>query len=345
MPYHLGYVPPDYLRLGMTRWDAVRSGTSVIALIGDSITRGTYWAPTVRASLVATYGSAGDGWMSASLGAPSWGGTVSSAGTWTASNKAATSRGVDLTHASSTDTGTPASLTFTSTATSFVIHYLKQANGGSFRYRVDSGGWTTVATANASNLFATETVSGLSSASHTLTIEVTVAGVAGVVICGVDAQKSGNGVRIHNLGNSSSATSHWLAVDATIWQAGLAALAPDVVLICLGPNDRGAGGLSPQTWQGNMEAIAARVRSATATADIVFVTPIDQGFSATGTMWQWAETLYQSARRKSYPLINTHVALGEYTEANANGYYADTTHPSNSGGALIASRVTSFLTA
>jgi lysophospholipase L1-like esterase len=340
----LGYLPAFHLRSGMTRWDAVRSGSSTVAVIGDSLVRGSYWLPSVRAALVAAYGSAGDGWLSPVNGAPAWGGSVTSAGTWTTSTRAAGSRGVDISHVNSTDTATPASLMFTSTATTFVIHYLKQANGGSFRYRVDSGGWTTVATANASNLFAAETVSGLSSASHTLTIEVTVAGAAGVIVMGVDARLSGNGVRVHNLGSGSAATTHWLAVDATIWQAGIAALEPDVVLICLGPNDRGAGGLSPQTWQTNMESIAARVRAATATADIVFISPVDQGFAASGSMWQWTETLYQSARRKSYPFVNVFTTLGEYVTANAAGYYADTTHPSSAGGSRIAERIASFLT-
>ena len=48
-------------------------------------------------------------------------------------------------------------------------------------------------------------ITGLSNASHTLTVEVVSADSAGIVILGVDCQVSGNGVRIHKPAHQAAA--------------------------------------------------------------------------------------------------------------------------------------------
>lgn len=325
----------------MTNWDTARSGASSIAFIGDSITRGENILGPLRTSLQSEYGDGGDGWLSITGAAPSTS-TVTTAGTWSTVDATSAAVGVDVQHMNSTDTATPASAEFESTATDFVIHYLKQANGGSFRYQVDGGGWTTVDTSNASSAFASVSITGLSNAAHTVRVEVTVAGTAGVTLMGVDAQISGGGVRVHDLGNSGSAASQWVTVNEAIWKDGIAALDPDLVILWLGANDR-TNNASPYTTMNHKSTLISRLRNAVPSADILVLSIISNGNAATHTTTDFVAGAYGLARARNLAFFDTWRYLGEFAEADAAGYFLDNAHPSALGGAQIATPLGAFL--
>ncbi len=230
----------------------------------------------------------------------------------------------------------------TAVGTDFYIHYLQQPNGGSFRWKIDSGGYTTVSTANASSSFQSVAITGQTAGSHTLTLQVTVAGSAGVTIAGMDCQYSAPGARIHNLGISGSDTANWLTQNATIWEASIAALSPNTVCILLGVNDKG-GNVVPATYAANLAALVARIQVAVPLADIVFVSPFDIGTSNAYPMINYVDAMRTQAAASGVAFIDNYKLSGLYANANSRGLMANTSHPNADGGNLIASYIASFL--
>lgn len=309
-------------------WTDTSASPAVIAFLGHSwVARKNMFAA------LATYfrtdlGDGGNGWVSAASDNSSgvlFGATWSRAGTWTdrdgrsGSGQDLTAKGLDLMDATSTDVATPASITIASSGTkntAFVIHYLEQPDGGDFRYQVDGGAWTTVNTANASTVASVRTISGLSDATHSIKIEVTVAGLAGVTIMGVDLQRTGfDGVRLHKLGNGSTRTGDWAGVDATIWETQLTAINPDLVPILCLTNDK-SNNVVPATSAANLSILIDRIRAAAPYADILLVTDGETGDSTTYTMAAYDSAVRDLAVRKGVSFFSGYDLMNPYA-ANA----------------------------
>ena len=329
------------LRSWQTALAKIRAADSttqaVIAWIGDSwINTGSRLHAPLKTILQATYGAAGAGYASASTGpAQPAGVTISRAGTWTDRSRSTTPRGYgpDLFDAITTDASTPASVAWTSTATGFLLLYLQQANGGSFRWRIDAGSWTTVDTNDTPGL-GTVSVTGLSNASHTLTVEVVTAGSAGVCIMGVDCQVSGNGVRVHKLGATGSTAASWTAhPDGAVLAAAIAALAPNVVAVTLGTNDHSAD-IAPATFAASIEALLTTALGSL-DAQALIVSPADNGNTAVYDVADYIEELRASAVAEGYAMFDSLLLLGAYAAANARGLYDDASHINGTAGRII----------
>lgn len=325
------------------------TSAGVVAMIGDSWINNDRIHRPLTSALQTLYGDAGPGYVGIGNdhGATEPVGVTSYAkvGTWTELDNADPGRGVDIADSTSTDTATPAKVTIVATCTSAVIHYLKKANGGSFRWRVDAGAWTTVATANASDLYATETISGLSAASHTLEIEVSVAGVAGVTLFGVDLQESGNGVRVHRLGNSGATAAEYVAANSTLWAAALTALAPNLAVVLLGTNDDSAD-VAPATFGGSMDTIIDRIQAALPLCDVLVLTPGLNGLAAgTYTTATYIQKLRDVAVRQDAACFDASMTVGAYTNANSRGLWENTSHINELGAQVVASGLVRVLRA
>lgn len=307
--------------------------------IGDSIVENEIVTSRVRSGLLASFDDGGMGWISAT-GTSVAGASVSSLGTWTSVDSAAGSVGPAIQHKTSSDEATPASLAFAVSGTDATIHYLKQSGGGSFRYRVDGGAWTTVDTVNSTSLYATEAISGLASGAHTVDVEVVTASTSGVAIAGLDVRDGASGLVLANAGNGGSNTSQWGAVDATMWQAAVTAIDPDVVFVMSGPNDR-QGGVAPEVYVANLTELVARIRTAAPSADVVILSPVDAGTTATYGIWPYVEAAYFVAAREGTGFVNNFTTLGDYPSASDN--YSDQTHPNATGGQIIADGILDYL--
>jgi hypothetical protein len=316
---------------------AVSGEQAVLAVIGDSWVQNGYITQTLNTYLQTTYGNAGDGYVGIGNdhGAPSSSVTYLRTGTWTDHDNGGSPQGngVDIADANTTDTTTPAQVAISAaTFNAAVIHYLKQTNGGDFRWRIDGGAWTTQATANAGNLYSTVTISSLSTAAHTLDIQALVAGSAGVTMFGADLQRTGNGVRLHRLGNGGATAAQYAAADATLWQAGLTALNPTAVAILLGTNDMSANVL-PATFGGSIDTLCTRIRAALPLADIILLPSADNGLAGkTYTMAQYRDEMRNAAVRNSGLFIDTYASIGGYTNGNSRSLYLNTSHINANGG-------------
>jgi hypothetical protein len=332
----------QFLRSWLAKLAKIRYGDTaqaVIAVLGDSWVDGAHRLTNPLATwLQAEYGDAGAGFVSAIAArvAPT-GVTRTIAGTWTDRDHTTTpvGKGPDCGDSNSTDTATPASLVITDTWTDATIHWLQQVNGGSFRYKIDSGGWMTVATAGASDASMATVITGQTNASHVLTIEVSVAGSAGVTLFGVDLKNAQSGVRVHKLGQSGAAASSYTALNATMFQNAITALAPDCVAIVLGTNDD-SGNVVPATFQTQMETIATRIRTALPYCDILYLAPAGNGLVAgTYTIADYIPVLRNSAVTNAYAMHDSYLLVGPYAAANARGLYEDTAHINARGGQLL----------
>ncbi len=313
---------------------------AVIAVFGDSWVENQRITTPLTTSLKERYGDGGTGYIGIgrNSGAPDVSGTTyQRTGVWKDCDQTAGSRGVTIADATSKDIANPGTVTITSIATSFTIHYLVQPGGGEFRYHVDDGGWQTVATTGDHQTLGLAYISDLAPESHTLTIEVSVAGSVGVTLMGVDSRiERQGGVRLHRLGNGSLTTTQAASVDLRIWREQIAALAPDIVIVLLGTNDMNEG-RDPAIVGFNLMALIRSIRAALPDVDIVLAAPSDNGINGRPyTIPEYSDTIRYVARTMKTGFFDGYVLFGPFQEAYNQGYYKDILHLSRRGGALYA---------
>jgi VCBS repeat-containing protein len=256
-------------------------------------------------------------------------------GTWADSDAEATSKGIHAGHTTSTDTATPGKVVATALMNAVVIHYLKQVDGGTFRYRIDSGSWTSVDTSNAGDLYATETVSGLDGSSHTLTIEVTVAGSAGVTLMGIEPQLTADGVRTHFGGNGGTQALHFSQLNATLFQDGITALDPDLVIIILGTNDC-VNDVTIANFETRYNTVIDRIQAAVPLADIVLVCPAADYLEGTYPMSDYQASIRSMAVSQGCACLDLYMDFGPYNDAVTRGIMVTAdVHPTDAGYRLI----------
>lgn len=293
---------PDYSAQANKILSADGTSQVDVVYLADSWGQRLIIAPVLRAWLQAQYGDGGLGWVSFYMtynqGSSYWeglsatGGANVRSGSWTDSARAAGSMGPDITHISTLDSAATMKITTTVTFTAVDILTAKQTAGGTYEYRIDGGAWVPISTAGAAGVLVTS-ITGLSAATHVIDFQVNTIGVDGLVFLGLNIKKSGNGARLHRLAIASSTAAHWASVDATVWQQGIAALTPNLVIPSLATNDKTAN-TPPQTHAASLATVIQRIWTARALTDILIFTPCDVTDSG-GTTYQSAQ--YASAQR------------------------------------------------
>jgi lysophospholipase L1-like esterase len=317
--------------------------------LGDSLTVQEFITGPLRQDLIAQYGNAGVGWNAFYTG----GGwplnmTMVSQGTWTERDQVPGAFGLNAYDCNTTDTATPASRTLTGAASvsdRIVFHYIKQPGGGSLRYRVDAGSWTTISTANATTVPATITISGLPLANHDFTVEIVTAGTAGISPLGADFQIGKPGVRFHMMGNTGSRLSQWAAQNGAIQQQIIAALAPDLVGIQFSTNEQ-SNLESPPSMVAAYTTMIGRSRAAVPNVDIVLATDPDTANSSNPSFTptvEYSVAVQDLARSLGVGFMDFYKVMGDYPSANALGLYGDTVHPNAAGGKALADFVYGYI--
>lgn len=326
--------------------EAVSGAVATVAFIGDSWVQNERIGAPLRTWLQAQYGNAGPGYVGIgnSHGAPTVAGmTFTRTGTWTDSDQVAGSRGVDIAHADTTDISTPGKVVIVGVFTDADIHYMAQVDGGSFRWRIDAGSWSTVSTAAGAEAHAVEAITGLSNASHTLTIECTVAGTAGIRMLGVDCKINANGVRLHRVGNGGATGIDYTDVDATIWQASLTQLNPDLSIILLGTNDHNLE-YAPSAFAVTIDTMIDRIRAAVPTCDVLLLTPALNGLSKAYSLSQYVDELRDMAVADSCAALDAYMHVLAYASDGVGGW-ENSTHLDARGGRIVANLLMRMLRA
>lgn len=314
---------------------------TVIAFIGDSWVEAQTYPQVTTDYLQNIFGFAGAGYISASTNAQTPVAlTRATNGTWT---NGTVTYGPTLDYVTSTDIATPATKTFTGVGTTLKIQYVNIDGGGAFTYAVDGGATTTVDTNNAITSIQTVSLTGLSSGSHSLVLTVTVAGTAGVNICGVDFQvPSTDGVRAHFLGYSGSTVESWLTQDETIFEDAIADLAPNLVIISLGVNDM-VGNVVPATYATQLTALVNRIKTAMPNVSIILNTqgPIDD--VGTYPFSDYVQKMKEVALDNDLGFVDNFALFESYAKANARGLMANQYHFTGAGYSLMAGNLNSFI--
>jgi lysophospholipase L1-like esterase len=308
------------------------SDTAVIVVFGDSWVAGRTWTDPLRKLLQQYFGDAGAGYCAAdSYNNPPENITRGTTGTWT---DASSTHSLSLGQTTSTDTATPATKTFTSMATTYVIHYLRQSGGGSFRYRIGAGSWTTVDTSHTESLYATVSVATGSFANHTLTIEVTVAGGSGVTLFGVDSQSSVSGVRLSTCAQNGKSAQNFAGINATSLGTGLTALVPDAVWIQIGVNDM-ATDRTVAEFESDLQAFVSAIATAAPNAHITLVTQTDSGYAHNPPYTDYAAGMRRVADANACHFVDLCATMGPFQVGDPYGSYL-TLHPSAQTGVTFA---------
>lgn len=337
------------------------SATYVLNCIGDSWTWiADNWIRWVSKRLKSKYGSAGPGYISFCPTSADSGshpathgyfadydeGGVTRTGTnWTKSNY--DGRGPDALETTSATVGEKVTLTLAVSCDTIRLHYLKKSGGGDLRWRIGSGSWTTVATANASDLYSTLDISVTGqSPSFTLDFEVETSGSTGVTLFGAEAIASTPGVRINRLGHSGSKASHFSAANAK-WDSAMAVLAANGSISCFGTNDQ-VDAVDQATFTANCSTITSRLRAIDAAHDITFMAPWENLASRSTPISVYEVGAHNASIANQAAMISLPNAVAstptEYRSDTNTPWMqypgtADTLHPSSRGNKLISSTV------
>ena len=318
---------------------ALRNKNAVMAIIGDSWSDWGTIVPTIRRKLQSVYGDAGMGYAKFCWSPADQTGIIGFLDANWIDTPPGSGNGVQSSEEYSATVGAVASVTTSFDA--ITVHYMIKPGGGAFNYSIDGGGLTNVSTAGASTNLGLITISGLAYGSHTFTVTVSAPGTSGVSLFGADCIRSQPGVRIENLAKIGAQASHFAKMNPVLWTNELAALNPNMVAILLGTNEKWYG-TDPAVMSTNVTTIVGRVRSCLTNADIVIIAPADNGVAGVG-MNVFRDMLLGCAKTNGCGFIDLYKLIGPYANGNARGWYTNTAHPSDSGSAIIANAITSFV--
>ncbi len=328
---------------------------STIAVLGDSYTQNNgRYIKALCDSLNAEFGVGSAGWCGFGSYLPTSGFNSSvdgsridgstRTGTWSAATYY-TSTSPDLAQVSSSTVGSNIQCTGEAGMTGVDLFHIA-GTAGQIRYRWDGGGWTALNVGTGSGLTVTA-LAGVPATAWTLDLEV----VSGTVkLCGLNGKTStANGVTVHKLGCSGGRAQQFAAVNAAEWQTGLAALAPNTVIMFLGVNDQNLN-RTPAQYSADMQTMITRAKTAVPTADILLVAAPANGLSHTYPMSDYTTVLYDLAVLNFTAFIDMQYVFGEsYSEygygSTRNWFLSDNIHPDGTtGGRALADGLVRVLT-
>lgn len=317
--------------------NATAAGSIVLNVRGDSWCAGSTWAQPLRNRLQQAWGFGGVGYVALDTfdATLPTGATRTTTGTWTNTTSIYSPH---LGAVSSVDFATPAQKTINCVADTFVIYY--RGGGGVFRYRVDSGGWTSVDTSGQSGN-QTVTISGQTvPAAHNLDIQP-VSGAA-VLFFGIEGRvTSGTPVRVNVLARNGSTAQDWAGQDATALGVTMTAMAPAMNIQQIGVNDWQTGRSAAQ-YKADLTTIVSALGTAAATADVVLMSQADSGYSSPTGYAPFVIAMQEVSLTTNTPFVDVYHPFGPYL-SNAYGNWNGAQHPSAQGGEFMARIVESSL--
>lgn len=314
----------------------VRAGASEtlrVAMIGDSWTQGVAIPNAMHALLAGIMGDCGKSWVHAATSGHWSGVTVTASGGWTWLDANET-------------TGWPygaapdGQMGWTSTATDTLTivtpscteaRIYTRRHGGTWRWRLDGGSWTTVTEATGGALTIT-TIGGLSAASHTIEIDTT--GNAGVVAwCGMDTRTAGAKAEVVKIGNGGLR-----GIDMQTYIAGaqdiLADLAPDVVICILGTNDYIYVDSTVPSFGTALATLTTTARAAAPGVGLVFVAPALSPTTPVTPLIEYRDEAYARALALGAEYLGAYDLIAPY--ASDAALWNDSRHLNQTGGDVLS---------
>jgi lysophospholipase L1-like esterase len=223
---------------------------------------------------------------------------------------------------------------------SMTILYERHATSGDFRYRVNSGSWTTVSAVNAVQDIATVVVD-VSAAGNAINLDIEPL-KAGEVFCGVLGKRTGNVLTLDKVG-SSGATADLFAHN-DLWTASMKSLTPNGVIIMFGTNEMDSN-VTPAQMKINLQNIITKIKDISPSSDIMLMCPPETLYEKETPrkykIADYADMIYKLAVENNAAFINFPKVFGPFTQASVTSGLMDVDriHPGEKGGELIATTI------
>ena len=319
---------------------------------GDSWSTTTmYYVQPLTKALVAKYGDAGPGWTGFGFS-----GTGVATGNARPDVLALTRTGSWLSYAVDATNlyGTapmPGHSAAVSTASgdTFSLQYNKPANGpdisavelfaiasntATAQYRFNGGTWVPLDLTGSG--FKAINLGAVPADSFSLDVQAL---SAGVNLGGALYKTTAKGIVVHKAGASGTRSQQWASVDPAIYQASLAALAPNLLFCLGGTNSQSA--YPAETERGYVQTLISRWKTALTAADICLATPPENVRVNAVRMADIAEVQRQLAHQNAITHLNLQSVFGDadspasYAFGSARPMLDNTGfHPSDTNGAF-----------
>ncbi|MFG7486288.1 GDSL-type esterase/lipase family protein [Methylorubrum rhodesianum] len=325
---------------------------------GDSWSTTTmYYVQQLTQALVAKYGDAGPGWTG--FGFSGTGVATGNArpdvlaltrtGSWLsyaadATNLYGTAPMPDHSAAVSTASGDTFSLQYNKPVNgpdiSAIELFAIASNTATAQYRFNGGMWVPLDLTGSG--FKAIGLGAIPTGSFNLQVQSL---SAGAYLGGALYKSTAKGVVVHKAGASGTRSQQWASVDPAIYQASLAALAPNLLFCLGGTNSQSA--YPAESERGYVQTLINRWKTALPAADICLATPPENVRVNAVRMADIAEAQRQLAHQNAITHLNLQSAFGD---ADNPSSYADGSarpmldssliHPSYTNGAFgIADRI------
>lgn len=308
-----------------------------VGFTGDSWTEKRAIPQMMANILYSEYTKSGEGWINfASANGDTLNGMTFSISGWTTYDASETT--VAPTYGCALDglclyaTGTAARITLNSVSATGLSIYYKDTLG-TFRYTIDGGTPVAVTGAGTGNVTKVD-ITGLANSTHQLVIDLT-GNTDTVVIYGVYATISSNGVEIQKFGNANITADGYTKVLSYIPYFAQQ-LNPDIIFMIIGTNDYRLG----RTLTNFYTALTSWVQAyRTALPDTCLVLIAPPQCNATGS---YPLTSYRDIMRKVATENNCEFFSlyddfpSSYATANSYGLWNDTLHLNNNGADFLS---------
>lgn len=304
-----------------------------VALHGDSWSQGNP-IPTAMASYLAEiFGDCGKSWVHAATSGHWAGVTVTASANWSWVD-ADTATGWPYGSSPDGQMGwtdrNDDTLTIVTPSCTEARIYTRQ-HGGTWRYRVDGGAYTTVNETTGGAL-TTTVITGLSAGSHTVDIDAT--GNAGVVAwCGMDTRTAGAKAEVIKLGNGGLTgldMRTYITGTADIW----ADLAPDIVITILGTNDYIYADSTVAEFRAALDDMVSTIRPAVPGVGFVLVAPALSPTTPVTPLSAYRDAMYSSALSLDADYLSAYDLIAPYADDPA--LWQNDRHLNQLGGDVLA---------
>ncbi|HDZ9723867.1 SGNH/GDSL hydrolase family protein [Klebsiella quasipneumoniae] len=308
-----------------------------IGFTGDSWTEKKAIPQMMANILYSEYSKAGEGWINfASANGDTLNGISFNISGWTtydaSETTAAPTYGCALDGLCLYATGTAARITLNAISATGLSIYYKDTTG-TFRYTIDGGTPIVVTGAGTGNVTKVD-ITGLANGTHQLVIDLT-GNADTVVIYGVYASISSNGVEIQKFGNSNITADGYTKVLGNISYFAQQ-LNPDIIFMIIGTNDYRLG----RTLSNFYTALSAWVQAyKTALPDtaLVLIAPPQCNASGSYPLSSYRDVMRQVANENHVEFFSLYDDFpAAYATANTYGLWNDALHLNNNGADFLS---------
>lgn len=214
-------------------------------------------------------------------------------------------------------------------------------DSGSFRYRIDGGGWVTVTTTGTGGKSKTE-IMGLASGLHSIDIDTSVNTDVVAIYSFYAKNWDKAGIEVHKCGHAGARGIQYLNKISPHIPYFAKEINPDLVIIILGTNDYRYPTSNVSNFIAGVNSIVSAFRSVSPDIGIVFIAPPDtKGIPANPAVplisFVNAARAYSAANNIEF--VDWHGLTPDWETANKLGQFADDLHVNDNGATGLVNSV------